>query len=59
MLINVEEVQKILRIPKSTAYEVIRKLNKELADKGFYTIRGKTVDHYLFERYALTKENEQ
>lgn len=52
-LINVKEVQEILGVPESTAYGIIRELNKELVDKGSRTIRGKVEKTYLQKRYGL------
>ena len=57
MLIDVKEVQKILNVKQSTAYKVIRDLNKELQEKGFLIINGKVEKNYLLERYRLV-ENE-
>lgn len=55
MLIDVKEVQKILNVKQSTAYKVIRDLNKELQEKGFLIINGKVEKKYLLERYRLVE----
>ena len=39
--LTVEDVQLLLGVSQSHAYKVIRELNKELTDKGFYVVRGK------------------
>ncbi len=50
-LIGVEDVKKILGVGENRAYSIIRQLNKELAKKGFLTIRGKIPRKYLEERF--------
>lgn len=47
---GVEEVQEILGIGKSKAYDIIRKLNAELDKKGYLTVRGKVNIKYFQER---------
>ena len=39
--LSVDDVKMILGISKSHAYKVIRELNDELKQLGFYTVRGK------------------
>ena len=41
----------ILGISESYAYVVIRELNKELADAGYLTLRGKVDCSYLYKRF--------
>lgn len=48
---GVEEVKQVLQIKDSKAYAVIRKLNAELAQKGYLTVRGKVPEKYLLERF--------
>ena len=52
-LITPAEIQTELECSKSTAYGVIRVLNKELADRGFLTVRGKVPRAYFEERFKL------
>ena len=47
---NVDDVAKILGVKQGKAYEVIRKLNFELDEKGYITIRGKIPVAYFRER---------
>ena len=49
--LGVEEVKKLLQIKDSKAYEVIRQLNTELAQKGYLTVRGKVPEKYLLEQF--------
>lgn len=46
----VEDIMDILHISKSTAYKIMRELNKELKEKGFYTQSGRVVKRYFDER---------
>ena len=54
-LVGAEEVQKILRVGRSTAYVIIKMLNKELQEKGYCIIRGRVEKSYLLERFAILK----
>ena len=38
---TVDEVAEALKISKSFAYKVIRKMNAELKEQGFFTMAGK------------------
>ncbi|NLC40105.1 MAG: hypothetical protein GX763_04205 [Clostridiaceae bacterium] len=55
-LIDVEQVQEILGIPQSSAYSIIRNLNLELQEQGYYTIRGKVEKSYLLKRFGIPDE---
>ena len=55
-LIEVEDVQHLLKIPQSTAYKIIRELNAELKQQGYYTIRGKIEETYLLKRFGIPNE---
>lgn len=54
--LRVEDVQEILEIKKDTAYAVIRKLNKQLKDKGYEIVRGRVNKRYFLEKYNLVWE---
>ena len=43
---------KLLDIQKTTAYAVIRKLNAELAKKGYFTQRGRVPKKYFLKRFG-------
>ena len=47
--LTVDDVKRILGISKSHAYKVIRELNEELTQLGFYTVRGKVSKKYFTE----------
>lgn len=55
MLIEVNEVMEITGAAKSTAYKIIKKLNRELAEQGYMTLAGKVNKRYLLERFNLTE----
>ena len=57
-LLRATEVQEILQICNSSAYNVIKELNQELEDKGFRTVRGKVNKSYLYERYGIEVKKE-
>ena len=44
---SAEEVADMLDVSMSQAYTMIKKWNKELADRGFITIAGKVNKKYL------------
>lgn len=51
--IGSKEVADFLGISQSQAYKVIRALNNELEERGFYTARGRVSSKYLKERYGV------
>lgn len=53
---NVWDVMGRLSISKSMAYRVIRELNQELKQKGYYTISGRVSSDYFNEKFNLTSE---
>ena len=52
-LISVKEIVKILKCSKSKSYQVIAKLNKELSNLGYVTIKGKVSRKYFLERFNI------
>lgn len=49
--LDVEQVMELLKVGKTNAYAIIRKLNRELESRGYMTIRGKIPEAYLRERF--------
>ena len=47
LLLDVNEVSRLLKISVPTAYKMIQKLNIELKDKGYITISGKINRKYF------------
>ena len=56
LLMNAEEVAKVMRIAKSTAYKVIQRMNAELEEKGFLTIGGKIDRKFFYDHFYGTRE---
>lgn len=54
-IIGVEEVCERLKVSRSYAYCVIRRLNNDLKEQGILTIPGKVNSAYLEERYFATE----
>ena len=48
--LSAEDVSQILECSKSQSYTIIRKLNDELAEKGFIVLHGKVNAKYFNER---------
>ena len=44
---------RIMNVKEGKAYEIIRKLNEELREKGFLTQRGRVNIKYFNERYNI------
>lgn len=50
-LLNKAEVMEILNTSEATAYKVIRELNAELQEQGYYTISGRVSKKYLLQKF--------
>lgn len=48
--ITAAEVAEVLGISSTKGYEIIRKLNKELEEQGYITVRGKVPKKYFSQR---------
>ncbi len=48
---TVKDVQKILGISSSKAYQIIRSLNDDLKKKGYITVAGKVPKKFFNEKY--------
>ena len=53
LLIGVVEVQELLGISRSKAYQIIKELNSELSQEGFITINGRISRKYFLERIRI------
>ena len=49
--IGADEIAETLEMSRTYAYTVIKKLNAELAEKGYLTVTGKVPRKYFNERY--------
>lgn len=56
-LVKVDVVKDLLNVKEGKAYDVIKRLNKELEDKGYMTVRGRVPLDYLKERFNLCDED--
>ena len=57
--IRADEIVRELGISEASAYKLIRTLNEELNEKGFYTVRGILSRKYFLERvYGVEKAQE-
>lgn len=50
-MLTVKDVQSILQVSQAKAYEIIRSLNVELKEKGFYILQGKINKDYFEQRF--------
>lgn len=56
LYVNSEEVSKIMGVSTGHAYKIIRRLNQELAQKGFIVVAGKVSRRYMEERcYGISE----
>lgn len=55
-MMSPEEVAEAMDISVSHSYVIIRKLNAELAAKGFLTRAGRIPRRYFYERIGLEPE---
>lgn len=58
-LLDVCDVIAMTGVSEATAYKIIREMNEELAQKGFYIVRGKVNSTYFKERFNLSGEYEK
>lgn len=47
---------KLLHIKRSLAYQIIRKLNKELDKDGYYITKDRVPRKYIIKRFGLEEE---
>lgn len=50
---DVHNVQDIMDVSQSKAYQVIKELNQELKDLGFWTVAGKVPKKFFNEKFYL------
>ena len=50
-----KDLQELLGVSESKAYQYIRVMNEELKKKGFLTVRGKVPAAYVKERFFFGK----
>lgn len=55
VFMTAKEVQDFLGVGRTTAYQVINELNKELLDMGYKIQKGKINRAYFLEKYCYEK----
>lgn len=55
-MIKAEEVAEALGISRTSAYAVIKELNRELTEKGYMTVTGRVSREYFELRYFGGKD---
>lgn len=50
LFVKVDEVIRILGVSQSEVYRIIKKLNEEMAAKGYITVNGRVNRKYLEEQ---------
>lgn len=58
IFMRVDEVAKVLEVSKSYAYKIIKKLNKELDEKGKIVVSGRVNRKYFYQRIDCTDKTE-
>ena len=56
--ITAEEVQQVLGISRSKAYQIVQALNRELKAAGYITIAGKFPSNTLNKNFMVCKSTE-
>lgn len=53
MYVFVDDVMALTGLAKSKCYAIIRELNGELSNKGYYTVQGRVSRKYFLQRFGL------
>ena len=59
LMITATEIAEDLDVSRAYAYNLIKKLNKELEDRGYITITGKVSRFYYEEKLYGLRESKQ
>lgn len=59
IFLRVEEVAQEMGVSVPYAYKLIRRLNKELKEKGCITIAGRIDRKFFHEKFYSTKSNDE
>ena len=60
LFVHADEVASDFGISRTKAYEMIKRLNKELEEKGYITVAGRVSRRYYMERtYGIPKESQK
>lgn len=58
-LLGVKEVNKILGRKDSYSYKIMKKLNNELKEQGYFVNNGKIPAKYFYKRIGLDYDEEE
>lgn len=58
LFVRAEEVAKELGISKPYAYKLVREMNEELKQKGFYIIPGRVSRRYFEEKFYGMRDDQ-
>lgn len=58
IFMRVDEVAKVLDVSESYAYKIIKKLNKELAEKEKIVVSGRVNRKYFYQRIDCADKTE-
>lgn len=50
-MMTATEVAEYLRVSRTQAYRIVKKLNLELTEQGFYIVAGKVNRAYFFKKF--------
>lgn len=56
LFITNSELQEILNISKSSAYQRIKQMNDELEAEGYHIVRGKVPIEKFYEKYPYLRD---
>lgn len=59
VFMRADEVAEVMSISKSYAYKVIRRLNKEVEDKGFLTMQGRIDRKFFYDQFYGTTDKKE
>ena len=59
MFLRAEDVAKIMEVSVPYAYKLIRRMNRELEDKGCFVMSGRIDSKFFFDHFYGTREEEE
>ena len=59
LFLTVEDVASELNISQSFAYKLMREMNKELKQMGYFTIAGRVDRKFFYEKFYCTQQEDK
>ena len=59
LFLTVSEVAAELNVSESFAYKLMREMNKELKQKGYFTIAGRVDRKFFYEKFYCTQQEDK